>query len=621
MYATGACEKQETGDPLLHASGLRARVWIAAPYFFSRQSAQDYCWLWLHAEDGHVHALWLPAHYRDRDDLLPALAASLAADAEMPIVLESGPFHAQPLPHAPVVPVPRWSVSWGHPVQRAIRAFAASLDTAVIDALGQLEVHGLFFGCTANYNRLAADAQPTSRHRTQVLAQFPPLVAPLLLDQRSRPDLFNTDEDEPGDLRMAHASPAVLDAIDRGRDLIGALAEHHHIDRALVRSPLCRAPWTAGHAPRELLRLLNAIPAHARPRTREELETRLPHLRALPLRARSQRDVERLAAAFAQGWTGLWQHLERRFVPLATTLPDTRDFLQAAIDQTVLPPELRHLDANTLALGWLARRGLASLLDASRRWHAQPLVAEALPATNEAGAEVPTLLGEMNIAEGHLRELVTHAALIEEGESMHHCVGDYWHDCVLAGTRLFHLRAPDAAAATAEYHFDHGANRPRFRLAQLRGPCNAECTTAMHELARRVEALLNAPHLNEQRRELARKAGEERLADRQALGRRRALDARSRRELASVLAYCAGQDDWRTANDEIFRGHIAGFQYAEGPRLLDRIDPGDALHLVREPANPTTHSPCASTGAHTNSAMCRARTTHASLRCSAPATR
>ena len=33
------------------------------------------------------------------------------------------------LAQAPVVPTPQWTVSWGHPLQHAIRAFAARLDS------------------------------------------------------------------------------------------------------------------------------------------------------------------------------------------------------------------------------------------------------------------------------------------------------------------------------------------------------------------------------------------------------------------------------------------------------------------------------------------------------------
>ncbi len=151
--------------PILRAvapsrSGVKAHVWIEARHYFSRADARDRCWLWLLREDGQVRVLVLPAHCPGKDAL--------------------------------VVPVPRWSVSWGHPLLRAVRAFAEQLDAKVLDALGSLEVPVPFFGSVSNYNRLIRLPDPIRTHRLQALAEFPPLVAPLLLDVLNRPDLIGT---------------------------------------------------------------------------------------------------------------------------------------------------------------------------------------------------------------------------------------------------------------------------------------------------------------------------------------------------------------------------------------------------------------------------------------------
>ncbi|WP_347260717.1 HIRAN domain-containing protein [Rudaea sp.] len=566
-------------------AGLRARVWIPARYFFSRRDMQDRCWLWLHLGDGHVHALWLPATCLQRDDLLAPLLARLDAAADTPIELESGLGHAWPLPGAPVVPMTRWSVSWGNPLPKAIRAFADGLDTDVLDTLGQLEVPGPFFGCVDNYNALATLPPPIRRHRLQALALFPPLVAPLLLDVHERADMLGTDEDSTP--RYASASPAVLDAIDRGRDLIGALAEHHRIDRALVRSPVCRHAWAAGHAPRHVLRLLHAMPAHARPRSVEELETWQPCLDALPFRPRSIRDSERLALAFAAGWRPTWLQVEQRFRPLRTALRDTRDFLAAALAEAAPPDRLAVLDVHSLGHAWLARRGLASLLDASRRWHAQPLVPPP-PVATRIPQTVPALLGEMELPGGRLLELASFAALVHEGEAMKHCVADYWEDCVFMGTRIFHLATMDGETATAEFQFEYREQNPQFDLAQLRGPCNGDSTDAMARFAAQVLAMLNAPASAGARLQLVRDVEQSALCRHEdpPLPRLRRLDRRSREELAQVIAFASTQDDWHQRRDDVLRGAIAGFAYADGPRVIDRLAADDALTLVREPANP-----------------------------------
>jgi hypothetical protein len=577
-------------DPL--PADVRARVWIEARTFFSRESARENCWLWLLYADGRVRAVMLWAKCLGRDDWLPDLLARLDA-APDGVVRDAPEFGwAWALHRAPVVPLPRWAISWGHPAQAALRVFAEALDAEVLAALGRLEVPGPFFGSVENYNRLATLPQPTRRHRLQALGEFPPLVAPILLDCAERPHMFGDGEDE-GPLQPyrhdAWCAP-VLEAVDRGRDLIGALARHYRVDRALIRSPLFREPWADGQVPRELLCLLHAIPAHARPRDREAVEARLPCLRALPCRVHSQLDAARLAPVFAPGWSGVWRRLEAGFQPLAPAVRDAGDFLRAALGEAELPLELDRLDTDRLGLAWLARRGAISLLEASRRWHAQPTVERA--PNDGLPDEVRPVLGALASDGGTAQEIASREALIAEGEAMHHCVGDYWRDCVMDATRILHLVTEAGELATAQYACDLDPERPSFELVELRGVCNAQPAEGMRRFARRNERALNAPQVDESRLIAAREARDARQrywgAPRQTL---RPLDRRSRRELRLVLAWCLKQEDWRSPPDELFRGPIAGFQYAEGPRLLDRLECGDTLELRPEPDNP--HDPLA----------------------------
>lgn len=583
---------------------LASRVWIPAHCFFSRADAQNRCWLWLLHRDGRVRALLLSAQCLNRDDLLPDLLKTFPfGDGAIPST-GSGPEQARSLPNAPVVPLPRWAVSWGHPVQRAIRAFADRLDRDVLDALGDLEVPGPFFGSVQNYNRLAGAPARARERRLRALADFPAWLAPVLLERSDRPDMFGDEDTSDEHWRRRPLPPGfglpgrrhgrcdageVLHAIDRGRDLIGALAGFHGVDRALVRSPVGREPWCLGHIPPSVLSLLHAMPAHARPHRRENVESRMESLGAMPARAQSNADVQRLAHAFKPGWNLVWQPLERDFPSLPQALRDCRDFLAAALGEATLPAELPDVEAERLALAWMARRGLHSLLEASRRWHAQPV--RQRPVDTGLPDSVTPLFGEWRTEHGAAHELTTQRALIDEGNTMHHCVADYWLRCVLDATRIVHLELPDGETATAQYDMAGSLPTRPFFLEQLRGPCNEEPSEAMERFAERLGERLCAENREPERQRLAESARIERER-RQPFSRfnsQRALDARSRAELAQVLAWAAAQADWHKPANELLCSQVAGFHYAHGPQVLDRLDPGDALTLAREPENPHDH--------------------------------
>lgn len=589
MFPTTHLLTHEQHTAAVPPAGLRARLWIEARHFFSRADAQTRCWLWLVRGDGQVRALVMPARWLHRDDVLPDLVRLFDADQDEESLPGETLEVAHALPDAPIVPVPRWSVTWGHPLQRAIRQFAAALDLEVLDALGALEAPGPFFGSVENYNCLIALDQPVRRHRLQALAEFPPLVAPLLLAMPWRPDMFGDGHESAKPRAPRRPGEALLDAIDRGRDLIGALADYHRVDRALVRSPLCREPWAGGEIPREALRLLAMLQPHARPHRARDVEPRLESLKSLPFSALRGDEIGYLAKAFERGWNATWEQLEAFAQPLQTPLYNSRDFLAAALAQAELPAGLTGISRERLGLAWAARRGLESLLRASKRWHAQPLEELPMPEASAPLVELERALQEVELEGGCIEELLTETALADEGARMHHCVADYWEDCLTMGTRIVHLQLPDGERATAEFALGGSLHDPRFSLEQLLGPCNAEVSASMDHLAHSVLGLLNAPEQRERRAAVAESAQQAlRQASNQRLPRRtiRRLDARSRRELAQVLAWCEQQGEWQRRSRELFSGFIAGFQYAAGAKLIDRLQAGDALALVREPANP-----------------------------------
>lgn len=354
-----------------HSPWLRAHVWVPAHCFFSRSDAQSNCWLWLLLDNGQVRALLLPALQLGNDALLPELARLCALD-ENRITALPGLERACILPHAPIVPLPRWAVSWGHPVQRAIRRFAEQLNAKVLDALGNLESPQVFFGSVDNYNALIRVSAQQRERRLQALADFPAWLAPILLAPLARPAMFPDGYDEdsrywhapshyPGLLdatgngyRWARPDPRLLDAIDRGRDLIGAIASACGVDRALVRSPLGRQPWPQGYIPPIVMALLQALPAHARPRHRDEVVPHLIALDAIPARMDSRADVKRLATAFAGGWNAVWKTLTREHAALPQTLRDCHDFLRVALETAPLPIALTGMTVGRLALAWCA---------------------------------------------------------------------------------------------------------------------------------------------------------------------------------------------------------------------------------------------------------------------------
>ena len=571
---------------------LRARLWVRARHLVRRAEDRS-CWLWLLRDDGRLHALQLEASLLYRDDRLSDLLDWIDSDPNSPLHNTHQLGLVKLLPGACAVPPCSWAVSWGHPFRRQVRTFAAQLDRHALRALGQLEVPGPFFGSVSNYNRFANLPRKSRQRRMQALQTFPPLVAPLLLDVFGYPDHVAHNEDEPRQRAHDHsdASVAALQSIDRGDCLVDALARYHRIDRALVRSPLFRQPWKDAHAPRELLRLLREIPAHARPRDQPSVEFRQHALKNLPVHLHSTGDFKRLASIFAGGWDNTWNTLAATFADLDNLLRDSHDFLESALDQRPPDPELGWLDLETLGLAWLARRGPASLLHATRRWHQQP----ALPYARDTSLpeSLPPIIGFMTLDDGHARELNSQKSLFDEGESMHHCVGGYWPRCVHSATRHVHLCTTEGETATAQYTLNPSHDDLEFALTELRGPHNAASGDAMQRLAQSVLGVLNADPQADARKQAWQVASQTQSQARPSERRHpmRTLDRRSRNELRLVLAYCRRQDDWMARGREICHSAVAGFAYHEGLDVLHELETGAALQLVREPDNP--HDPLA----------------------------
>ena len=239
-----------------------------------------------------------------------------------------------------------------------------------------------------------------------------------------------------------------------------------------------------------LLRLLDGIPAHRRPRSPEEFEPVLPLLIAVNLLADDAADLRRLGGnAFRQGLEAVCTPLHARFAPLGPALADCQDFIGAAALAAQGLPRPAGMTPQRLQLAWVETRGFGSLLAASRRWHQRPADPPDRDQAQRDRTRIGAILGEHREGEALGRELCTAADLAEEGRAMHHCVAQYWTQCCDLGTRIFALGA-GTDRATAEYRFAPG--EARFSLAQLRGPHNALASHPLTAFARAIEARLNA---------------------------------------------------------------------------------------------------------------------------------
>jgi len=547
--------------------------------------------LWLHLADGRVLALRY-ANLTSPDDraIAPAVAA-LAGDPrgvrqglQLPDI---GYVHV--LYGAPLAPPPAIDPRTGRIQGNLFWSF--DLDGAVIAALSALRGHK-FFLSLRNYNRLATLPPEQRERRLQALRRFPALVAPILLTAHQYPNCFDGQRHA-----RRHADAAVEEAIDRGRDLIGALARHYGISRGLVRAPLNAVYWEAGYEMRRgVLAFLDALPANKRPHSAAELLRDWPALQSyFHLLGEDGEDrplppvlASAHACAFTKGWRPTWAHIHARHAPPQRALRAAEDFLEAAcLEAAQLARRWRGPGRRRMAAAWIVCHGLIGLLRDSARWHAWRPEQAACLLPDLDRLILPAILGRHEEKGYVAEELLTAADLEWEGVEMRHCVGSYWSRCV-AGERIVRLRAPDGRRATAHYcpAAIFGAGEPdwRYRTEQLAGPCNAEVGDDLERFAETIAAMLNVPE-----RRAAREAAVRFEAKRhkgRLLPKTPGLDPEGSRRLKPVL----GLLGYAPASPEVLLiAYVAGFEYHAGPQLEAqgwRLAAGERLRLTPEPDNP-----------------------------------
>lgn len=488
------------------------RLWLPGSCFLgAREHERLGAWprLWLLLSDGRVlvFALYRGApNDRHLDALTAAVADDLRGDLLDIPVDAPNPASFFVLHGAPASPM--LCVAPDNPLLAEAMLFHAALDAPVLAALQRMVGEFTFWASSRNYNRLAAHAQ--RERRLQALQRFPLLVAPILLTHQR---WFNVDEAKR--YRWRAHDPVVVAAIEQGRDLVGALADYYGISRGLVRSSFCAHPWVGhcGLSLGEFLKFLDAMPANRRPASGEEVKAFAEHLPALWGLFEPQTTLA--AAAFRSGYSELWCSLRLRFTPLNASLMDATDFLNALL-RWLRATHRIVMGRGELAGLWVRARGLRSLLEASRRWHHR------LPPRRDKRDTrlpdmVPKVLGSWCTSDGTVRamECETYSALADEGESMHHCVADYWSYCAMYGARVFSLRQGQGRGdnplaldgvktassealerATAFYELKTG----RYVLSQLRGPRNVGVSETMQQAAEGLAKALNSDALVERRR-------------------------------------------------------------------------------------------------------------------------
>jgi hypothetical protein len=166
---------------------------------------------------------------------------------------------------------------------------------------------------------------------------------------------------------------------------------------------------------------------------------------------------------------------------------------------------------------------------------------------------------------------------------MHHCVGDYWDECV-DGDRIFALKLSDGERATAQFVPKYsGKDDVQYMLEELRGPANTESSPSMLAFAERLVAAINAEDKQTARRAVL--TAERDQAQQHPIPPRSApwLDTTSEQQLRQALIWI----EQMPARPEVMLvANIAGYGYHAGPELEDSFATGQALALVREPDNP-----------------------------------
>lgn len=333
---------------------------------------------------------------------------------------------AQALANAPGAQAP--ACAERHALERAVDAFCAALDTAVLSAVREEAA-----ATPAAYNHYRQGGERLRRNRLQAAQSHPRFATALRLDWR------------------------FCRAVDSGAELTRSLAMHYRVGAATIRRTrrLARECFPAGELP-QVLKYADALPAQALPVTPEDwtvyrrLADGLQTLTQLTGIAPSK-----LLHPFLGGWATGLTALERRLqAPLdldailemmhCTYHYGVRPAVATALAQAGREGELVASPPAEFFPLWFGRYGLARLAEIAQQWHeAHGRFSLERLAGTRAGAPLswPSLL-DSGASHGGLRvvELTSRAALDLEGRRLQHCVASYAIKCLLAESAIFSIR-------------------------------------------------------------------------------------------------------------------------------------------------------------------------------------
>ncbi len=310
---------------------------------------------------------------------------------------------------------------------------------------------------------LQAGSGERERRLVDALRAYP---VPMLWVMRQWESTKSSAGGKKGQRRLC-AEAACERAITEGRSVVDAIAGMLRVTPGLVRtwhgvSPQRALPAGIMHAwPDDqrfplVARLLGALPAHLRPRSRKEYRA---------LFAIADHDGMALAlrhnpSVIAQ-WLSPLTSICDPMIDQGRGLGDVATSLLEAVE-SVARVRGRHglgLPTSNDVLAAIFRKRWRSLCELNARWHTAQLEATARMKGYAFRQHWPGAMRVPFVREGiEIVELTTGAALAEEGIEMRHCVGAYIGRCLSGQSRVLSIRRSEGdRLSTVELRRDGGA--------------------------------------------------------------------------------------------------------------------------------------------------------------------
>jgi hypothetical protein len=378
----------------------------------------------------------------------------------------------------------------------AIGAYESALDACTRNYQASARtVCGVMLDRLAVYNFVAARAG-RSHYRAQALHVLPWLLPMLAAPERGR---------------ILREAVTIRAAIDEALPLYEAVAGAFDVSREVVRwlgrRPL-PATWQLNDVRlSRLLAALSWVPPERRPQSCAQFEdlVQLCTTLARIFRFHDYGDLRTPAWSARHGpcmrrWLaecrqpGRMQDTIRRDPHrFATECGEASDFLGTLIEAAQDRHGTENEAAVACAMRWAAGISLRRLLELSRQWHADAVLAASAPADRSADAHWPAVLPKaMQFGDRTVVELTDSGQLAAEGRLMRHCVGMYDQACYRGHAAIVSLRtAAGAVRSTAELRLIEGGSM-RVAVEQHRsaenGAPDSACLRALETLVRHLNA-------------------------------------------------------------------------------------------------------------------------------------